>query len=241
VESLKKILELSNKKRQSLIATILFLCAITYIISSETVEAQTEYPEGRYYLDSSSNVFPVETSIGTRFNVTFWAFNLSACWAYQFKVYCDPAKLNITRAWTGEWNSSWIFYGHTVAGVQPSIDKDINGYYALIGETLQSPEIAFNASGIMGIVEFNITAVPSNGALSCILNITNSYSYWLGPTPTTKHWPQRENGYYEIVPEIPPNIIVVLLMITTLGSLAVAKIARQKKRERLVSCKATLI
>jgi hypothetical protein len=157
-----------------------------------------EYPQGLYYAQPSTNTFYTnETSVGTRFNVTFYAFNLSTCWAYQVQVYCDPTMLNITRAWRAQWDPSWVFYGHITVAIAPSIGKDARGYYAKIGDSLQSPEIAFNASGILGIVEFNITAAPAFGKYSCELNITNTYSYWLGPTPTTKHYPTYQNSYYE--------------------------------------------
>jgi hypothetical protein len=49
----------------------------------------------------------------------------------------------------------------------------------------------------MGIVEFNITSAPTSGMLQCALNITNANTFWLGPLPTNKHFPVRENGNYE--------------------------------------------
>jgi hypothetical protein len=181
---------------------ILILCATNlWLISLETVKAQ-EYPHGRFYMQPSNNVFYTNvTSVGTRFNVTFYAYNLTEAgvWAYQFKAYCDPAVLNITRAWRAHWDSSWIFYGHTTVGVTPSIGLDVNGYYALVGDTLQSPETAYTIPGpvILGIVEFNITVAPTTGMLSSVLNITNANSRWLGPTPGTPHYPTYENGNYE--------------------------------------------
>jgi hypothetical protein len=185
-----------------MIAVIILSAMIPWITSLKLVKAQV-YPTGRFYMQPSNNVFYTnETTVSTRFNVTFYAYNLTetgGVWAYQVKVYCDPTMLNVTRAWRAQWDSNWIFHGHTTVGTTPSIGLDANGYYALVGDSLQSPETAIPIMGpvIIGIVEFNITVAPTTGTLISALNITNSATYWLGPIPATKHWPQCENGNYE--------------------------------------------
>jgi hypothetical protein len=198
----------SMSKSITLILSILLLLPIAML---QIRPASAEYPSGRYYLQPSTySKTTEEVGLGTRFNVTVLGYNFTesgGIWAYQFQIYCDPNMLNITRAWKAEWDSSWIFYGHGVANTMPAIGSDAYGYYAKVGETLVSPEVALPIEGpvILGIVEFNITNVPGKyETLTCSLNITNTATYWLGPTPATKHWPERENGQYTLEWAKPP-------------------------------------
>lgn len=179
------------------VSIILLISMFSSAFNIKFVKAET-YPNGRYYLVPSNNVFYAdETNVGTRFNVTFWAFNLSRCYAYQFRVYADSSMLNITRAWLPQWDPSWVFYGYSTWAFTPVIGEDLNGYYAAVADQLFPVPLEINATGIMGIVEFSIAAKPLHGTLSSQLNITNNQSFWMDTAPTI-YYPEQENGYYEM-------------------------------------------
>jgi hypothetical protein len=142
--------------------------------------------------------------------------------------------LNITGAWRAEWLPNWILYGKSTVGPAPTIDKDSKGYYAIVGDSLfgGDPSVENVTTALLGIVEFNITRVPSDGVLQCALDMVNTFTFWYGPTGTAvdKHLPVRENGSY-FIPELQPIILVLVLLVATTAGLASARIVKLKKNK----------
>jgi hypothetical protein len=88
-----------------------------------------------------------------------------------------------------------------------------------------SPGTGFTGSGLLCIFEFNITAVPPEGeTYDCALYINN-------PSPDTSLLDSlgedipvtKENGYYEIVPEFYPLLILPIFIVITILAITLAK------------------
>ena len=149
--------------------------------------------------DGNFTFYTNEISVGTRFNATVWTYNVTDLFAYQVSLNVDDTLLNITRAWSPTWNTSWVLYGKTTVGPPPAFyDLDTDGYMesVKIGDTILVGE-TFTGDGLLAIIEFEIIHAPASGSVSCNLDIDYADTYLLDYdlteiTPITKM-----NGYYE--------------------------------------------
>jgi hypothetical protein len=105
-----------------------------------------------------------------------------------------------------KFNTSYVFYN--AAAVTSSIMEPIYGHidpkegYVLIADAIMFGTAWQGAKGLLCIIEFQITTTPTTQKLNCTLDITNPYT-WIAPS-TLKNKATFEDGYYEIVPFIPP-------------------------------------
>jgi hypothetical protein len=87
--------------------------------------------------------------------------------------------INATRAWTPSDDSDYVFYGMNPVGIPAYFyyDDPTYGTSALMGDTLLGIN-AFNGSGLMAIVEFEIINKPDvDEVLSCNLEINNVFTF----------------------------------------------------------------
>jgi len=154
----------------------------------------------------SNFVFSADTSpVGTRFNASIWLDDAIDLFAYQVYLAVDDTLLNITYAWLPTTDPTWVFAGKTTVQPGPVLyDLDVNGYFesVKIGDSMLIGD-PVTGSGLLAIIEFEITYVPTEGAASSTLDInyddTYALNYDLNEMEATK-----TNGYYEIGEGQPP-------------------------------------
>ncbi|MEM3618703.1 MAG: hypothetical protein QXK47_06510, partial [Candidatus Bathyarchaeia archaeon] len=138
------------------------------------------------YLDPSSinittstlpNVDPLHGFPYGRFNVTFKVSDVSDLAAWQGRIWFNHSIINVTRWFEPTWNSQYVFYLKSTMAAPSEAPHPQGGYYVTT-YTSVSPTSAyitvgsnrfpapppgggFYGSGILAIVEFNITSLPS--------------------------------------------------------------------------------
>ncbi|MCK4482993.1 hypothetical protein KAU55_07170, partial [Candidatus Bathyarchaeota archaeon] len=157
--------------------------------------------------DSNFIFYTNTTALGTRFNATVWAYDVTNLFAYQVYLGIDDSLLNITNAWFPTWDSSWVFNGKVTIQPDPSFyDFDVDGYMesVKIGATMLMGD-PVTGSGSLAIIEFEIIYAPAEGTVSCNLDIDNSDTYLLD-YDLTEISTTKTNGYYGFGGPAPPPI-----------------------------------
>jgi hypothetical protein len=132
------------------------------------------------------------TSVGSRFNATIRAYDIANLFTYQVRLYYNSTLLNATRAWLPTWNPEWVFYGKNTTRPTPVLEAE----YVQISDSIIGTYPTFSGTGILGIIEFEITYAPTTSEVSCSLNINNADTFLLDPT-TNEISSATTNGYYE--------------------------------------------
>jgi len=201
----------------------------------------------KVYLEPSTYVFsPENASVGTLFNVTVWIssetypFNLMLWQIYiEFNntmimpVFYDSEAWGetIPTLWPNDdmggrnFDTNYVFYGKSGGIIAKPFYYDRGGGLGGLKhcDTLISNAVV-NAPKILCVIEFNITAVPSDGALSCALSINNDKTFLRDSDGPIPYEVVKENGTYTFVPEFS---VVVLLATLTAASIA-TKIPKKK-------------
>lgn len=115
------------------------------------------------------------TSVGSRFNITIYIYNVADLEAYQIHLKYNATLLNSTRAWLPTWNTTWVFYGKQTTGQQPIFGQG----YVQIADAIKGYHLTFSGNGILCIIEFEIIYVPTKGEISCSLDINNTDTFLL--------------------------------------------------------------
>jgi hypothetical protein len=202
------------------------------------------------YLKPSDYVFsPENASIGTRFNVTVWVESDT----YPFKLMTWEVFLSFNGSlispvfyhsetwgetlplvWPNDdmggrnFDTNYVFYGKT-GGITPKACyyPDLNA--VMLGDTLFA-DIDVDAPKILCVIEFNVTAVPSDGFLSCALSIDNEDTFLNdknGRIPSVV----KVNGTYTFIPEFSMIIIPAMLLSTSI----VTVIAKKKSTKKVLN------
>jgi hypothetical protein len=206
---------LSVKRKDSIITVLLLLTITLGIIAKLTPYGQT-YGEGGTEVvvinpstgDGNFTYSPANGTLGTRFNATFWVYNVTGLFGFQVNLIINDTFLNITRAWTPVTDTSYVFYGQAQMPLGPTFyDIDGNGVNerVLVGATELFGATAFTGDGLLAIIELEIIYTPPAGTISSPLNINNTdtkllddtlseiitiktdgnYQYTAGPQPPT--------------------------------------------------------
>jgi len=179
--------------------SILYIAALTNPVSGETAEIRVVNPETgdkNFIFDAAS------TSIGTKFNITVWLYEVNDLFSHQVKLVVNDTLLNITNAWIPNWNETYVFYGLTTFPVGPVFyDDDGDGSYegVLIGDTIMGTG-NFTGNGLLAIFELEILYTPNatkfEGKVASKLNIDNEDTFLLDSSlediPVI-----RTDGYYQ--------------------------------------------
>jgi hypothetical protein len=123
--------------------------------------------------------FTNTTFVGTRFNVTIRVYDVINLYDFQVQLKYNASVINATRAWTPSDEPDYTFYGMNSLGIPAYFyyDDPTYGTSALMGDTLLGID-AFNGSGLMAIVEFEIINRPDiDKTLSCNLEINNLFTF----------------------------------------------------------------
>jgi len=155
------------------------------------------------------------TTIGDRFNMTVWVENVTDLFSYQILLNINDTIVNITNAWLPTWEGSWVFHSNTTVNLKPVFyDRNNNNKTesVLVGDSLLGSGYTFNGSGLLAIIELEITLKPpENGRLETTLNIKNTDTILLNneqnEIPSVKNngiymytWVQLENPRLKVSP-----------------------------------------
>jgi len=186
-------------KTAKFLTTSLVLVSILTLTSFPQAIAAPQKP--KVFVDSKDNIFSTETTVvGDTFTVDIATsgWELPGLFGYEFKVYYDPALLNITEAgyptdhflsWTSNFPTPVIF--------------DYEAGFALFGGILLGDVPGSTGSGVFAYVTFEIiTAPPTAKSVSCDLKINNIQ--FLNPDGESIEDYDVEHGYYEFSPPKPP-------------------------------------
>lgn len=162
--------------------------------NSTTISVINPQAEGNFIFYTNT------TSIGHKFNVTLWVYNVTDLFAYQVYQTYDYTLLNATRAWFPIWDTQWVFYGRETTFLPPPVFGPHNAShdYVQIGGVLVVGT-TFSGPGILSVIEFEILEAPS--ILSKVfdnLAIDNDDTYLLD-SGLVDIPAARVNGYYEYV------------------------------------------
>jgi hypothetical protein len=170
----------------AMLLTILIMSMFVVVFRFCVIEAE---PGTRIYLSPSNNLFAtINTTVGTRFNVTVRTDSVLDLSAFQVKIYFNDSLLNVTRWFEPTWDSEYVFYGKTTQPLPtpPAVIYQhigLNSGSALVSSMLlplppsQSP---FSGSGKLCMLEFNITVIPkTEDAFISPLGINNTNTYLL--------------------------------------------------------------
>jgi hypothetical protein len=215
---------LRNKKLR-IILCVLLLNLIALYLCSCFASKLAQLSETKIYTDPEEVALHKEsTTIGYLFNITFLVESVTDLATWQVTMYFNDSIINVTRWFEPTWDNEYVFYGKTtIAGPTDSPHPD-GGYYItnynhtnpFVGRIIVSSNIGvfpptsqtFNGTGKLAIVEFNVTALPSEGEIfSCAFRINNSLTYLLNSTGEEIQ-SIKEDGYYTI-PEFPLFTLLV--------------------------------
>ena len=184
---------------------------LTLVASANGTEIAVINPETG---DSDFIFYTNTTAVGTHFNATVWAHDVTNLFAYQVYLCVDDSLLNVTNAWFPTWDPNWVFNGKTTIRPAPAFyDFNVNGKIECvkIGDTIFGGD-PFTGTGLLATIEFEIISAPIEGNVSCNLDIDNADTYLLDydldEISTTK-----TNGYYEYVGPTPPPIPTAIVYV----------------------------
>ncbi len=181
----------------SLAFSVLLLAAIN-AKANAIIAISTEMEVLNPLTGNSDFVFSTPTPIGTRFNATVRAYNVSNLFAYQVYLSVDDNLLNITNAWLPTWEPDWVFNGKATLQPSPAFyDFDTDSYMesVKIGDSILVGD-PYTGSGLLATIEFEIIYAPPSGSVSCNLDIDNIDTYLLD-FDLNEVSAIKTSGYYE--------------------------------------------
>jgi len=192
----------SETCRKTVILTItLILSTLTLpVFSTNGTNVKAVNPETG---DENFIFSTMEVTVGKRFNTTIWLYDVADLFGWQVQLTVNDTLLNITRAWIPSTNSNYVFYGQLQMSLGPYFyDNDADSVVerVKIGATELFGATAFTGDGLLAIIELEIIYIPTNGSVSCYLDIDNEETKLLdttlGQIPCSKI-----SGYYELTTE----------------------------------------
>jgi len=207
------------------------------ILASASPKALASPAAVRVYLEPSTYVFsPENASVGKLFNVTVWIssetypFNLMLWQIYiEFNntmimpvfYYSEAWGETIPMLWPNDdmagrnFDTNYVFYGKSGGIIAKPFYYDRGGGIGGLKhcDTLIS-DAAVNAPKILCVIVFNITAVPSDGVLSCTLSINNDKTFLRDSNGPIPYEVLKENGTYLFIPEFSAIALLITLTAT---------------------------
>ena len=184
--------------------------ATLYIIETQTVPAI--FVINPLTGNNNFTFYTNATSVGSRFNATIRAYNIANLFTYQVRLYYNSTLLNATRAWLPTWNPEWVFYGKNTTRPTPVFEAE----YVQISDSIIGTYPTFSGTGILGIIEFEISYAPTKSEVSCSLNINNADTFLLDPT-TIEISSAKTNGCYEYIFEKISSTISITIFPPTIN------------------------
>jgi len=175
------------------------------------------------YLVPSNNTFDESTTVGTKFNVTVWCANVTEdILGAQIHLSFNDSIINVTRWWAPDWDSS--FFMPAPVSTLPTPPNPIynnvgpgQGYVEIAVFKGGLPPVApWGTNGTIAILEFSITAVPTEGEqFTSALHINDTFTYLKDPSNDFILGIVKEDGSYIIIPEYTMIILLSLFAVST--------------------------
>lgn len=154
--------------------------------------------------DTQFQFYTNETSLGSRFNITIYVYDVTDLYTYQVKLYYNSTILNVSRGWIPPDNPDYIFYGEN-SFESPIIMHDPSiGDAVLVGGTLMGAIEGVSGTGLLAILEFEIIYAEEDtmkalGAVSCNLDLDNDDTFLWNSTAPWEEWisTSKTNGFYQ--------------------------------------------
>jgi len=179
------------------------------VLNMITAFSVLSLPPTRIHLAPSNYRYDTDTVTAPcyKFNVTVMVSDVTDLAVYQITIIFNDSIINATRWYEPTGNSTYVFYQRTTLPVPTPpnpgyVHNDPNIGSVTLGSGLFPPpptQGSFTGSGLLCIVEFHITKIPSEGeTLSCDLNINTADTFLLDPVGDEIPDVVKENGYYEL-------------------------------------------
>lgn len=173
----------------------------------------------RIHLDPSDNTFnTTQTRVGNRFNVTVLLDNAPDTGGWEVYLEFNDDILRVSRWFEPTTDSDYIFAGKATSAFPIPPDPGYvhlssgKGRIQVASQLFPTPpaQSPSSGSGKLCILEFNITAAPTSGQLSCSLHINNGDTFLLDPDGLEVPGVAKEDGSYNYVftSAIPPYLVV---------------------------------
>jgi hypothetical protein len=203
----------------SLTLTVTMLLVSTCTFSLAT----TAMP--KIYLEPSNNIYTIDTAyVGMKFNVTVWCADIPVDIAgAQITLHFNDTILNVTAWYVPSLSDqNFFYYGATKITALPDppdpgyVHVDAGHGYIKVAvlNGYLPPKAPWGHNGTIAIIEFNITAAPTEqGKYSSTLGINNDDTY-IKDTSNVNIDVTKQDGYYEIRK---PGPVYSLTISTTSG------------------------
>jgi len=195
------------------------VCMVTFLL----ILSSMSIPHGAAQPSSVVAVVPQTLTVGEEgvplptdpFTVNITIANVVNMYGWQVKIYFDAAILNCTGA---VYPTDHVFAGKQFIPVAPMIGPD----YIMFGASLYYEEDVFSGNGTLCQITFIGKAV---GTSDLEFNAQDTYllDYELETIDNT-----TEEGNVIVIPEFPPSLTALLLIIATLTAAILSKTARSK-------------
>jgi hypothetical protein len=155
------------RKLSGATAVVGLMLFIMLAVNANSVHAQVSHPLDSFWVEPPAvNFDSNNASVGTRFNVTMWAYMEADTFAWQVTITFDPALLQETKTGYTGISTSQFFLGHVTQPTPPIVDNTVGS--VLLGESLLGADAVTtiqNASLMW--TEFEIIQAPNatNGSL----------------------------------------------------------------------------
>jgi hypothetical protein len=169
------------RKLSGAIAVVGLMLFIMLAVSTNSVHAQVSHPLDSFWVDpAAANFDSNNASVGTRFNVTMWAYMEANTFAWQVTITFDPTLLQeVATGYTGT-STSQFFVGHVTQPTPPVVDNTAGT--VLLGESLLGADaVTTTQNASLMWTEFEISQAPNatNGPFTCVLGINSSDTKFL--------------------------------------------------------------
>jgi len=181
---------------------------LTVLFVSISIFPSTLAATSRMYLEPSNNVFTTDTAyLGMKFNVTVWCADIPMdILGAQITLWFNDSVVNVTRWWAPDWDFN--FFMPAPVSVIPTPPNNVGYIHVGAGQGYVKvsvlkgglpPVAPWGTNGTITILEFNITAVPTEqGKYTSSLQINNVDTYLKDTSNVDIPGVAKEDGYYEI-------------------------------------------
>jgi hypothetical protein len=158
------------------------------------------------YLEPSNNIYTTDTAyVGMKFNVTVWCAGIPKdILGAQITLHFNDTILNVTQWWAPTWDPNFFMPAPIVTIPTPPDAGYLHvgaghGYIKIsVAKGGLPPKAPWGHNGTIAIIEFNITAAPTEQGIYASGLLINNVDTYLKDTSNVDIPVTKNNGYYEI-------------------------------------------
>ena len=211
-------------------AKIFVIAVLALLITSSVAVYRVSAQATTIYLNPSNNVYTTSTvSVGFKFNVSVWVQNTAVpIGGAQIYMEFNDSIINATRWFVPDTNSSFFMPEPPAVTIVPPPPDPA---YIHIGSNLGSigglsvskgglpPVAPWGHDGLIMIIEFKVTAVPSSpGKFTSALHMNTADTFLLDADANTIGGVVVQDGHYEVSMPAPPAPNYLTITATTGGT-----------------------